>query len=68
MGLQCGEPGLDPWVREEPLKKEMTTHSSTFAWRILWTEEPEAWWATVPGVEKSPTLLSDYVFKSHDET
>ena len=24
----------------EPLKKEMATHSSTLAWRILWTEEP----------------------------
>ena len=23
-----------------PLKKEMATHSSTFAWEILWTEEP----------------------------
>ena len=25
---------------EDPLKKEMTTHSSTLAWRIPWTEEP----------------------------
>jgi len=24
---------------EDPLEKEMTTHSSIFAWRILWTEE-----------------------------
>ena len=25
---------------EEPLEKEMTTHFSTLAWRIPWTEEP----------------------------
>ena len=24
---------------EDPLEKEMTTHSSTFAWKIPWTEE-----------------------------
>ena len=26
---------------EDPLEKEMATHSSLLAWRILWTEEPE---------------------------
>ena len=26
--------------QEEPLKKDMTTHSIVFAWRIPWTEEP----------------------------
>ena len=25
--------------QEDPLEKEMATHSSTLAWRILWTEE-----------------------------
>ena len=25
--------------REYPLEKEMTTHSSTLAWKIPWTEE-----------------------------
>ena len=25
---------------EDPLEKEMTTHSSTLAWKIPWTEEP----------------------------
>ena len=24
---------------EDPLEKEMITHSSTLAWEILWTEE-----------------------------
>ena len=28
---------LDP---EDPLQKEMATHSSILAWRIPWTEEP----------------------------
>ena len=32
------------WVRslggEDPLEKEMATHSSIPAWRIPWTEEP----------------------------
>ena len=26
--------------QEDPLEKEMATHSSTFAWRIPWMEEP----------------------------
>ena len=25
---------------EDPVEKEMATHSSTLTWRILWTEEP----------------------------
>ena len=25
--------------QEDPLEKEMATHSSTLAWRIPWTEE-----------------------------
>ena len=33
----------ETWVRslgqEDPLEKEMTTHSSILAWRIPWTEE-----------------------------
>ena len=26
--------------REDPLEKDMATHSSIFAWRIPWAEEP----------------------------
>ena len=26
---------------EDPLEKEMAIHSSTFAWKIPWTEEPD---------------------------
>ena len=27
--------------REDPLEKEMANHSSTLAWKIPWTEEPD---------------------------
>ena len=26
---------------EDPLEKEMATHSSILAWRVSWTEEPD---------------------------
>ena len=35
----------ETWVRspgwEDPLENEMATHSSTLAWKIPWTEEPD---------------------------
>ena len=34
----------ETWVRslgwEDPLEREMVTHSSILAWKISWTEEP----------------------------
>ena len=34
----------ETWVqslgREDPLEKEMATHSGTLAWKIPWTEKP----------------------------
>jgi len=30
----------ETWVWEDPLEKEMATHSSILAWRIPWTEKP----------------------------
>ena len=34
----------ETWVRslgqEDPLEKEMATHSGTLAWKTLWMEEP----------------------------
>ena len=44
--------------REDPLEKEMATHSGILAWRIPWTEEP----GIVHGVPKSWTRLSDFTF------
>ena len=40
------------------LEKEMAIHSSTIAWKIPWTRG--AWQATVHGVTKSRTRLSDF--------
>ena len=45
---------------EDLLEKEMATHSSILAWKIPWMEEPGR--ATVHGVTKSWTRLSDFTF------
>ena len=42
--------------QEDPLEKEMATHSSILAWKI-----PGAWQATVHEVAKSQTQLSDFL-------
>ena len=34
------ETGVQTLSQEDPLEKEMTTHSSILAWEIPWTEEP----------------------------
>ena len=48
----------ETWVRslgqEDPLEKEMATHSSILAWRIPWMEEPSRR-QRVHGVSKSWT-------------
>ena len=55
----------ETWVqslgREDPLEKEMATHSSIPAWKIPWMEEPGRL-QSVRGVTKSWTLLSDFTF------
>ena len=55
----------ETWVRslgqENPLEKEMATHSSILAWRIPWTEEPVG----LHGVAKSWTQLSNFHFHTH---
>ena len=47
-------PSLD---QEDPLEKEMATHSSILAWRIPWTEEPGGLQSM--GSQKSWTQLSN---------
>ena len=42
---------------EDPLEEGMVTHTSILAWRIPMNRE--AWQATVHGVAKSQTRLSD---------
>ena len=55
--LQCRWHGFDPWGREDPLEKGMVTHSSIFAWRIPWTEEPGGLQSM--GLQRVGTWLSD---------
>ena len=43
---------------DDPLEKEMATHSSILAWRIPWREEPGGQ-ATAHRVVKSRTQLSN---------
>ena len=40
---------------EDPLEKEMATHSSILVWKIPWTEEPDRLQC---GITKSQTLQS----------
>ena len=41
---------------EDPLEKEMATHSSILAWEIPWTEESGGLWSM--GSQESQALLS----------
>ena len=53
-----GDAGLIPGGQEDPMEKEIATHSSILAWEIPWTEEPgrlESMWS-----QKSQTWLSGY--------
>ena len=49
------------WIQslsqEDPLEKEMITHSSILAWGISWTEGPGGLQSM--GLQKSQTRLSD---------
>ena len=53
----------ETWVRslsqEDPLEKEMATHSSILAWRISWTEEPGGLQSTG---SQSRTRLREFTF------
>ena len=43
--------------QEDPLEKEMATHSSILAWEILWTERNQSG-PQFMGLQKSQTGLS----------
>ena len=43
--------------QEDPLEKEMSTHSSILAWQILWTQEPGRLHSM--GARRSQTRLKD---------
>ena len=38
--LAMQETWVQPLGQEDPLEKEMATHSRILAWKIPWTEEP----------------------------
>ena len=38
--LTVQETGVRSMGQEDPLEREMATHSSTSAWKIPWMEEP----------------------------
>ena len=56
----------ETWVRslswEDSLQKEMAIHSSTIAWKIPWTEEPDRLQSMG---SQSQTRLSDFTFTFH---
>ena len=55
--LAMQETWVGPLGLEDPLEKEMATHSSISAWEIPWSEEFGV--ATAHGVAKSRTGPSD---------
>ena len=50
---------------EDPLEKEMATHSSILAWEIPWMEEPGEL-QSMDRVVNSRRRLSDFTFTFHD--
>ena len=55
--LQYRRPEFNPWGQDDPLEKEMATHSSILAWEMPWTEEPGGLQSM--GSQKSQTQLRD---------
>ena len=49
--------GVRSLGQEDPLEKEMATHSSILAWEVPWTEEPGGLWSV--GSQKSRIRLSN---------
>ena len=53
------ETQVRPLSQEDPLEKEIATHSSILAWRVSGTEEPGELQSM--GLQKSQTRLSDEI-------
>ena len=60
----------ETWVRslgqENPLKKGMATHSSSFAWRIPWAEETGRLWSM--GLQRVGHNRTKKKFHTHTHT
>ena len=52
-------------VQEDPLEKEMATHSSILAWEIPWTEEPGGLQSL--GLQKNQTLWHELATKQKQQ-
>ena len=67
--VKCLPAMPETWVRslgwEDPLEKEMATHSSILAWEIPWMEEPGEL-QSMDRVVNSRRRLSDFTFTFHD--
>ena len=54
---------VQPLIQEDPLEKEMATHSSIRAWRIPWRRaHGKSLVGYSPGVTKNQTQLSNFTF------
>ena len=58
------EPGVPSLGQEDPLEKEIATHSNILAWEIPRTEEPDG--LQPMGSHKSRTQLSNCIMFRHD--
>ena len=62
--VKCLPTMWEAWVQslglEDPLEKEVASHSSTLAWNIPWMENPGR--LQFMGVAKDRTQLSDFTF------
>ena len=57
--LQCGIPGFDPWIGKIPVEG----NGNPLQYSCLENSmDGGAWWATVRGITKSQTWLSDFTF------
>ena len=58
----------ETWVQslgqEDPLEKEMATHSSILAWRIPWTEEPGGLYSPRGRKESDTTERLDLTYEA----
>ena len=69
--LQCCRHWFNPWDHEDPLEKEMATHSSILAWKLPGMEEPgglqsagsqrvvQEWATNLTSLNKRDIFLSD---------
>ena len=57
----------ETWVRslgqEDPLEKEMATHSSTFTWKIPWMEKHGSLWGRWIKCSKQTYRLAEWIQK-----